>query len=174
MTRPVFKGLIGRWTFGFFFRDVIWNILKECCTIKFVRAHILICVMCSCAFMRKETSSLDCLFHSDFMCFLASGHLICLCSSHSTFCLCVSFEAQPVSSHSYMKNRQNNRPQPLDLPNWMGPHFLFIPLYVNQGSLLPDSIKAICFVLWNVRSTGEAEQKSVDRGRGPPQQQRGK
>lgn len=40
-----------------------------------------------------------------------------------------------------------------------------MPLYVDQGSgtklfLLPDNIKAICFVLWNVRSTGEIAKRS--------------
>lgn len=100
-----------------FFGDVISKIIKECSTIKFGSALILMCVKRSCAFIGKETSSLDCLFHSDFMCVLASRHLICLCSSHSTFILCVSFEAQPVSPHSYMKNRERSRPQPSDLPN---------------------------------------------------------
>lgn len=28
---------------------------------------------------------------------------------------------------------------------------------------MPDNIKAICFVLWNVRSKGEGEEKSVNR-----------
>lgn len=120
--------------------------------------------------MRKETSSPDCLFHSEFVCFLASRHLICLCSSHSTFTLWCHLKLS-LSSHSYMENRENNRPQPSDLPNWMASHLPFIPLYVNQGSLLPDDIKIICFVWWNVRSTGEGEQKKTDRGRGEAQQQ---
>lgn len=31
---------------------------------------------------------------------------------------------------------------------------------VAQSFLLPDNIKAICFVLWNVRSTGEIAKRS--------------
>lgn len=30
---------------------------------------------------------------------------------------------------------------------------------------MPDNIKAICFVLWNVRSTGEGEQNAATRKR---------
>lgn len=83
----------------------------------------------------------------------------------------LSFEAQRVSPHSYIK-RQKSRLPPSGLPNWTASHFSFMPLYTDQGSgtklfffflslfLLPDNIKAICFVLWNVRSTGEIAKRS--------------
>lgn len=116
--------------------------------------------------MRKKATSQDCLFHTDSGCFMASRHLISLCSSYTTFIFFppLSFEAQRVSPHSYIK-RQKSRLQPSGLPNWTASHFSFMPLYADQGSgtklfsfslfLLPDNIKAICFVLRNVRSTGE-------------------
>lgn len=45
----------------------------------------------------------------------------------------LSFEAQRVSPHSYIK-RQKSRLQPSGLPNWTASHFSFMPLYADQGS----------------------------------------
>lgn len=136
--------------------------INERSTIKLDRAQIL-CSMRP--WERKLVPQAGCFIRIFvFVCFLASRHLICLCSSHSTFTLWCHLKLS-LSSDSYMKNRENNRPPPSDLPNWMASHFPFIPSYVNQGSLLPDGIKTICFVWWNVRSTGEGEQKSVNRQR---------
>lgn len=143
-----------------FLGDVISIMIKERRTIQLEKGSNLVCKPP----MRKETSSPDCLFLSDFVCFLASRHLICLCSSHSTFTVWFHLKLS-LSSHSYMKNRENNRPQPSDSPNWMAAHFPFIPMSVNQGSLLPDDINTICFVRWNLRSAGEGGQKQVNRQR---------
>lgn len=85
--------------------------------------------------MRKKATSQDCLFHTDSGCFMASRHLISLCSSYTTFIFFppLSFEAQRVSPHSYIK-RQKSRLQPSGLPNWTASHFSFMPLYADQGS----------------------------------------
>lgn len=115
--------------------------------------------------MRKKASSQDCLFHTDSVCFMASRHLISLCSSYTTFIFfSVIWSTVRVSSLLH-KKRENSRLQPSGLPNWTASHLSFMPLYVDQGSgtklfLLPDNIKAICFVLWNVRSTGEIAKRA--------------
>lgn len=156
--RLIFKGLISRWTFVL--GDFFSNMIKERSAIKLDRAQIL-CIMHP---WERKVVPLTACFIRNFVCFMASRHVICLCSSHSTFTLWCHLKLS-LSFHSYMKNRENNRPQPSDLPNWMASHFPFIPLYVNQGSLLPGDIKTICFVWWNVRSTGEGEQKSLSSQR---------
>lgn len=42
-------------------------------------------LLCRHQLMRKKASSRDCLSPSDSMCFMASRHLISLCSSYATF-----------------------------------------------------------------------------------------
>lgn len=84
--------------------------------------------------MRKKASSQDCLFHTDSVCFMASKHLISLCSSYTTFIFfSVIWSTVRVSSFLH-KKRENSRLQPSGLPNWTASHFSFMPLYVDQGS----------------------------------------
>lgn len=84
--------------------------------------------------MRKTASSPDCLFHPDSVCFLASGHLITLCSSYSTLIFFgVIWRTVCVFSLLHEK-RENSRLQPSGLPNWTASHFSFMPLCADQGS----------------------------------------
>lgn len=76
----------------------------------------------------------------------------------------VSFEAQSVSPHSDIKRGRtadfSHRVYLIEqLHISLSCHCMRIKA-VAQSFLLPDNIKAICFVLWNVRSTGEIAKRS--------------
>lgn len=113
--------------------------------------------------MKKTASSLDCLFHSDSLCFLASGHLIALCSSYDAqIFFTVIWRTVHVFSFLHKKGRMSDYSHQLYLIKQthisFSSHCVRIKA-VTRSFLLADNIKAICFVWWNVRSTGEGEQK---------------
>lgn len=85
--------------------------------------------------MKKTATSLDCLFHSDSLCFLASGHLIALCSSCGALIFFpVIWCTGCVLLFLLKKKRRNVRLWPSGLPNWTAPSFFFMPLCLHQGS----------------------------------------
>lgn len=129
------------------------------------------------------------LFHSDSVCFLASRHLISLCSSCTIFIFFQCHLKHSLSSHSYIKTGR--------AADFSHQAYLIEQLHISlsspcmwikavaQSFLLPENIKAICFVLWNVRSTGEIAKAlaqlrcqwtawATDRGREPQWQHAGK
>lgn len=106
--------------------------------------------------MRKTACSLLSLFHPDSVCFLASGHLITLCSSYSTlfFFFSVSFDACVFSLLHKKRGRTSDFSHQVYLIEQLhislSCHCVRIKA-ATQSFLLADNIKAICFVWRNVR-----------------------